>query len=368
MDKIKVGIIGCGKISGIYMENCAKFEALDLVACADLDLNRAQEQAKQYNVPRACTVDELLQDPDIQIVINLTIPAAHAEVCLKVLEAGKHVYVEKPLAVTREEGLAVLAAARERGLMVGSAPETFFGAGIQTALKLIQDGAIGRPVSAAAFMMSRGHEFWHPDPEFYYAKGGGPMFDMGPYYLTALIQLLGPIKRIAGMTGKALEQRTITSEKKYGQNIPVEVPTHVTGTLEFAQGAIATLTTSFDIFGGSTLPPIEIHGTEGTLLVPDPNTFGGPVKFRRIGEEVWTEVPLLPGYAENSRGIGPADMASALLHGRPHRATGELAYHVLEAMWGFHDASDTGTFYRMQSTCTPPAALPLNLKPYHLDE
>lgn len=295
MDKIKVGIIGCGKISGIYMENCAKFEVLDLVACADLDVNRAREQAKQYHIPRASSVDELLQDPDIQIVINLTIPAAHAEVCLKALEAGKHVYVEKPLAVTREEGKAVLEAARQRGLMVGSAPETFFGAGIQTALKLIQDGAIGRPVSAAAFMMSRGHEFWHPDPEFYYAKGGGPMFDMGPYYLTALIQLLGPIKRIAGMTGKALERRTITSEKKYGQSIDVEIPTHVTGTLEFAQGAIVTLTTSFDIFGGSTLPPIEIHGTEGTLLVPDPNSFGGPVKLRRIGEEAWTEVPLLSG-------------------------------------------------------------------------
>lgn len=367
MEKIKVGIIGCGKISGIYMENCRKFTELELAACADLDLSRAREQAERYGIPRVCTVEELLGDPDISIVINLTIPAAHAEVCLKALEAGKHVYVEKPLAVTREDGLAILEAARRRGLLVGSAPETFFGAGIQTALKLIRDGVIGRPVSATAFMLGRGHEHWHPDPEFYYAKGGGPMFDMGPYYLTALIQLLGPIRRIAGITGKALAERTITSEKKHGQRVPVEVPTHVAGTLEFAEGAIATLITSFDVFGGSTLPPIEIHGTEGTLLVPDPNTFGGPVKYRRLGETEWTEAPLLPGYAENSRGIGPADMAAALLRSRPHRASGELAYHVLEAMWGFHDSSDSGRYYEMQSTCTPPAPLPADLEPYSLD-
>ncbi|KFN10153.1 MAG: Gfo/Idh/MocA family oxidoreductase [Paenibacillus macerans] len=367
MEKIKVGIIGCGKISGIYMENCRKFAELELAACADLDLSRAREQAERYGIPRVCTVEELLGDPDIAIVINLTIPAAHAEVCLKALEAGKHVYVEKPLAVTREDGLTILETARRRGLLVGSAPETFFGAGIQTALKLIRDGAIGRPVSATAFMMSRGHEHWHPDPEFYYAKGGGPMFDMGPYYLTALIQLLGPIRRIAGITGKALAERTITSEKKRGQRVPVEVPTHVAGTLEFAQSAIATLITSFDVFGGSTLPPLEIHGTEGTLLVPDPNTFGGPVKYRRLGATEWTEAPLLPGYAENSRGIGPADMAAALLRGRPHRASGELAYHVLEAMWGFHDSSDSGRYYEMQSTCTPPAPLPADQEPYHLD-
>lgn len=367
MKKIKVGIIGCGKISGIYMENCPKFEVLDLVACADLDLNRAREQAAAYGIPRACSVEELLADPEIGIVINLTIPKVHAEVSLKALQAGKHVYVEKPLAVSLEEGRQVLEEARSRGLMVGCAPETFFGAGIQTALKLVEDGVIGRPVSATAFMMSRGHEFWHPDPEFYYAPGGGPMFDMGPYYLTALVQLLGPIARIAGITGMALPERTITSEKKFGSRIPVEVPTHVAGTLEFEGGAIATLVTSFDIFGGSSLPPIEIHGTEGSLLVPDPNTFGGPVKYRRTGEDRWTEQPLLPGYEGNTRGIGPADMAHALLGGRPHRASGELAYHVLEAMWAFHDSSDSGRYHEMQSRCRKPAALPLGLEPYTLD-
>ncbi|MFF2015531.1 Gfo/Idh/MocA family protein [Paenibacillus sp. NPDC058177] len=367
MDKVKVGIIGCGKISGIYMENCNKFEILELVACADMNLERAREQAQQYNIPRVYTTDELLADPEIEIVINLTIPAAHAEICLRALEAGKHVYVEKPLAVTREEGRKVLETAKAKGLLVGSAPETFFGSGIQTSLKLIEDGVIGRPMAATSFMMSRGHENWHPDPEFYYAAGGGPMFDMGPYYLTALVQLLGPISAVAGMTGKALAERTITSEKKAGQKIPVDIPTHVAGTLQFAEGAIATLITSFDVFGGSDLPHIEIYGTEGTIQVPDPNNFGGPVKFRRIGESEWSEQPLLPGYDQNTRGIGPADMAYAIRTGRPHRASGELAYHVLEAMWAFHDSSDSRSFYTMESTCSRPAALPVGLTPYTLD-
>ncbi|MEF3352837.1 Gfo/Idh/MocA family oxidoreductase [Paenibacillus sp. GYB006] len=368
MEKVKVGIIGCGKISGIYMENCSKFEILELVACADLDLDRAKEQAATYQIPRALTVPELLADPEIELVINLTIPAVHASVCLEALEAGKHVYVEKPLAVTREEGKQVLDRAAELGLLVGCAPETFFGTGIQTALKMIEEGRIGTPVSAAAFMMSRGHEHWHPDPEFYYAAGGGPMFDMGPYYLTALIQLLGPIASITGMTSAALEEREITSEKKRGQKVKVDIPTHVTGLIRFQGGAVASIITSFDIFGGSTLPNMEIHGTKGTLLVPDPNTFGGPVKWRGVGDSEWTEVPLIPGYDRNTRGIGPADMAYAIRSGRSHRASGELAYHVLEAMWAFHDASSEGKHYTMQSTCETPKPLPTDLPLYTLDQ
>lgn len=367
MNKMKVGIIGCGKISGIYMENCHRFDILELYAVADLDQGRAEEQAVAFNVPHVYSVDEILADPEIELIINLTIPGVHADVCLSALEAGKHVYVEKPLAVTREQGQAVLDLAHQKGLLVGCAPETFFGSGIQTSLKLIEDGVIGSPVAATAFMMSRGHEHWHPDPEFYYAVGGGPMFDMGPYYLTALVQLLGPIAAISGMTGKAMDQRTITSEKKRGQTIPVDIPTHVAGLLRFKQGAVGTLITSFDIFGGSTLPPIEVYGTQGTLQVPDPNTFGGPVRYRLLGEQEWTEVPLLPGYQENTRGIGVADMAYAIRSGRPHRASGELAYHVLEAMWAFHDSSDQQTVYPMQSTCLRPAALPENLPLYTLD-
>ena len=193
------------------------------------------------------------------------------------------------------------------------------------------------------------------------------MFDMGPYYLTALVQLLGPIRAVAGITGTALQERTITSEKKAGQKIPVDVPTHVAGTLQFQSGVIATMITSFDIFGGSDLPQIEIYGTEGTVQVPNPNTFGGPVRYRRIGEAEWTEQQLLPGYAENTRGIGPADMASAIRSGRSHRANGEMAYHVLEAMWAFHDSSDAQHFYEMQSTCTPPEPMAQGLASYVLD-
>ncbi|EHB67123.1 MULTISPECIES: Gfo/Idh/MocA family oxidoreductase [Paenibacillus] len=368
MNKVKAGIIGCGKISGIYMENCQKFDILELKACSDIDRSRAEEQAAHYGIPHVYTTEELLADPEIEIVINLTIPALHAKITLDALQAGKHVYVEKPLAVTREEGLVVLETAREKGLLVGCAPETFLGAGIQTALKLVRDGKIGTPIAATAFMMSRGHEFWHPDPEFYYAAGGGPMFDMGPYYLTALVQLLGPIRSVSGMTGKALTERTITSEKKYGQKIQVDIPTHVAGLLRFDNGAIGTLITSFDVFGGSTLPNIEIYGTQGTMLVPDPNTFGGSVKYRLTGESEWTEEPLLPGYDQNTRGIGPADMAYAIRNGRSHRASGELAYHVLEAMWAFHDSSDSGKQYEMKSTCEMPAPLPLDLPLYTLDQ
>ena len=350
MQKIRAGIIGCGNISGIYMENIPKFESLEITACADIDLAKAQQQAAKYQIETACTPEELLSNPDIDFIINLTIPAVHAEVCLQALRSGKHVYVEKPLALTLEQGREVLDTAREKGLLVGSAPDTFLGAGIQTSLKLIREGVIGRPVAAAAFMMSRGHEHWHPDPEFYYAEGGGPMFDMGPYYLTALVQLLGPIRKISGMTSKALEERVISSEKKRGKHIPVAIPTHVAGTLSFDCGAVATMITSFDIFGGSTLPPIEIHGTEGTLLVPDPNSFGGPVKYRKTGEMEWTEAPLIGGFAANSRGLGPADMADAILSGGQHKANGDLAYHVLEAMWAFHKSSDSGVCYEMTST------------------
>lgn len=367
MNKLRVGIIGCGKISSIYFKNCKTYPVLEVVACADLNLARAQDSAEEFGVPKAYSVPELLNDPDIDLIINLTIPAAHASVCIQALEAGKHVYVEKPLAVTREEGRAILAKAKEKGLLVGSAPDTFLGGGIQTCIKLIEDGWIGTPVAASAFMIGRGHEHWHPDPEFYYAKGGGPMFDMGPYYLTALVAMLGPIRRVTGSAKISYPERTILSEPKRGQTIPVETPTHVAGILDFHSGAIGTLITSFDAFGGTTLPRIEIYGSEGTLLVPDPNTFGGPVQLRRHDAKDWQEVPLVHGYTENSRGLGVLDMAHAILGGRINRANGELAYHVLEAMHGFHDASDEGRHYVMQSSCERPAPMPLGLTAGQLD-
>ncbi|MEC1525962.1 Gfo/Idh/MocA family oxidoreductase [Neobacillus niacini] len=362
MEKLKIGIIGCGNISSIYLENCKKFPHLELIACADLDLERAQSQAEKFGVPKALSVDELLSDPDIQLVINLTIPKAHAAVCIQALEAGKHVYTEKPLAVTREEGKQILETAKKKNLLVGSAPDTFLGAGIQTAIHIIEQGEIGEPIGASAFMICRGHEHWHPDPSFYYDFGGGPMFDMGPYYLTALVALLGPIKRISGSTRISYPERTVLSQPKAGTKIEVKIPTHISGVIDFASGVIGNITTSFDAFGGTSLPPIEIYGSEGTLLVPDPNTFGGPVKIRKRDEAEFKEVPLAYGYLENSRGLGVADMAKAILKGRNYRANGELAYHVLEAMHGFHDSSDRGQHYNMESTCSRPESVPYELE------
>lgn len=366
MDKIKVGIIGTGNISGIYFQNGSKFDSMEVVACADLDVERAKAKAVEHGI-RGCSVDELLADPAIQMVINLTIPQAHASVCLQALEAGKHVYVEKPLAVTREEGLQVLELARRKGLLVGSAPDTFLGGGIQTSVKLVEDGWIGTPIGATAFMLSGGHETWHPAPEFYYQQGGGPMFDMGPYYLTALVALLGPIARVTGSTRISYPERTITSQPKFGQKVKVETPTHIAGIMDFVSGPIGTLLTSFDVKGQSTLPRIEVYGSQGTLIVPDPNTFGGPVRIHRAGSNEWSDIPLTHGRAENARGVGAADMARAIQTGRKHRANGEMAYHVLEAMHGFHDASKNGTHYVMKSTCEKPAPLPLGLAEFSLD-
>lgn len=366
MRKLKAGIIGTGNISGIYFQNGRSFEAMELVACADLDVERAKKQGEKHGV-RGCSVEELLADPEIEMVINLTIPAAHAAVNRQALEAGKHVYVEKPFAVTREEALEVLQLAESKGLYVGSAPDTFLGGGIQTCIKLIEDGWIGTPIGATAFMICGGHESWHPSPAFYYEKGGGPMYDMGPYYLTALVAMLGPITRVTGSAAISYPERTITSQPLHGQKVTVDTPTHIAGIMDFASGAIGTLLTSFDVKGGSTLPRIEVYGSGGTLLVPDPNGFGGEVKIWRAGSNEWSAIPLAFGYESNARGVGAADMAKAILTGREHRASGELGYHVLEAMHGFHDASEQGVHYWMKSSCERPKPLPMGLAPNTLD-
>src|SRR5690606_27942644 len=365
MNKIKVGIIGAGNISGIYLENGRKFDSMEVVAIADLDLDRARERAENFSI-KGYSVEELLADPEIQMVINLTIPQAHASVSLQALEAGKHVYVEKPFTVTREEAQQVLALAEKKGLIVGSAPDTFLGGGIQTAVKVIEDGWIGTPISASAFMLSGGHERWHPNPEFYYQVGGGPMFDMGPYYLTAMVAMLGPIRRVTGAANISYPERTITSQPKFGQKIKVEVPTHVAGIIDVADGPLGTIVTSFDTPAHSTLPRIEVHGSHGTLVVPDPNNFGGEVRIHRAGTSEWHNVPLLYGNTENSRGLGAADMAAAIIEGRQHRASGQLGYHVLEAMHGIHDAASEGKHYMMQSSCEKPQLLPLGMRNFQL--
>lgn len=357
---VKVGVVGCGTISAIYLKNAQWLKALDVIACADLFLERAQARAAEFNVPKACTVPELLADPDVEIVLNLTIPNAHAEIALAALAAGKSVYNEKPLAIRREDGQRMLRIAAEKGLRVGCAPDTFLGGGIQTCRNLIDRGAIGEPVAALAFMMNHGPEGWHPDPDFYYQVGAGPMFDMGPYYLTALINLVGPVRRVTGSARITTLERTIGSEPKRGTIIHVNTPTHIAGVMDFVSGAVGTIVTSFDIWG-SNVPRIEVYGTHGSLSVPDPNTFGGPVRLNRAGTREWEDVPLTHGYAENSRGLGIADMAAAMRSGRPHRASGALAYHVLDLMHAFHDASDQGRHIDVESTCERPAPLPVGL-------
>jgi predicted dehydrogenase len=354
-----VGIIGCGNISNAYFRGCKYFNnVVDLRACADLDVDRAKEKAAEWDVPKACSVDELLTDPEISLVVNLTIPAAHAAVDEQILQAGKHPYSEKPFAVEREDGKKVLSLAKAKGLRTGCAPDTFLGGGIQTCIKLINDGWIGTPVAATAFMLSSGPESWHPNPIFYYQRGGGPMFDMGPYYLTALISILGPVQRISGSARITRTERVATGESTYGLKIPVETPTHVAAVLDFASGPIGTLVTSFDVHSHN-LPNIEVYGTEGSIRVPDPNCFGGPVLVNRAGSNEWKEVPILHGSTEPGRGTGVADMAAAIKAGRPHRVNGEMAYHVLDLMHGVHDASAEGRHITVESTCEKPAPLGL---------
>ena len=356
-DATKVGIMGCGKISGIYLENSAKLDGLEVVACADLMPERAQSQAEAHGVPKAYTPDELLGDPEVEVVLNLTVPAVHAEVSMAALGAGKHVYTEKPLAVDLEDGRRMLDFAGERCLLVGCAPDTFLGGGLQTCRKLIDEGAIGEPVAATAVMMSHGPEDWHPDPDFFYQPGAGPMFDIGPYYLTALATLIGPVRRVSGSARATFPERTITSDPLAGTAIKVNTPTHVAGVLDFESGAVGTLVTSFDVWTGDHYR-LEIYGSGGTLSLPDPNTFGGPVRLWRSGLDSWTDVPLTHPHTANSRGIGLADMALALRSGGPHRASGELGYHVLEVIHASLDSSETGRHVAVESNFERPAPLP----------
>lgn len=363
----KVGVIGCGNIAHAYFGTNDRFDFLEIAACADLDVERAKKAAAEFNIARGCSVEELLADDEISTVINLTIPAAHGPVMLRALQNGKNVYTEKPFTVSRLEAQEVIAYAGGKGLRVGSAPDTFLGGGIQTCRKLIDDGWIGAPIAATAFMVGRGAENWHPNPEFFYKPGGGPMFDMGPYYLTALVNLLGPVRRVTGSARISFPERLITSQPLHGTKIHVETETHIAGVMDFQNGAIGTLVTSFDAYPGD-LPIIEIYGTHGTLSVPDPNTFGGPVRLRRNGDPEWKEVPLSHGYSEQARGIGAADMIYAIKTGRQHRANHELAYHVLDLMHAFHDSSREGKHIELESSCERPAALPLGLRDGQLDD
>ena len=364
--RIRVGIVGCGKIAEQYFPGCRRYDVLDVVACADLDLARARARAAEYQVPRACSVAELLADPAIDLVVNLTVPQAHVEVNEAALRAGKHVYVEKPFALHPAEGRRILELARSRGLLIACAPDTFLGGGIQAARQAIDDGAIGEPFSAMAFWLRRGHESWHPAPQFYYQPGGGPMLDMGPYYLTALVALLGPVTQVCGFARQTFAERTITSQPLAGTKIPVEVPTHYLGTLGFASRAVASIAVSFDVVP-YPFPHIVVCGTAGTLEVPDPNRFDGQVRLRRHGEADFAPVASTHS-TDRGRGTGVADLAYSILRReRPVRASGDLANHVLEVMKAFDEASDTQRTVTIASTPARPPGLPVGLGANELD-
>ncbi len=358
---VGVGIIGAGVISEIYLKNCTEvFENLTPIGVADLVPERARARADEFGV-EAMTVDELIAHPEIEIVIDLTIPAAHGEVARKILEAGKSAYNEKPLAVDRDEAKALVELATERGLLVGGAPDTFLGGGLQTARQALDAGRIGEPVAASAQFLGRGMEMWHPDPYFFFQPGAGPLFDVGPYYLTALASMLGPVAAVAGFARASFPERTVTAKgPKTGDVIPVNTPTHFATSLQFESGVIGSLQASFDVWETRERQTIlTIYGSEGTLHLPDPNTFGGPVTLVKPDSRETEELPLTHGYTENSRGIGVSDMARALRGGtEPARASGEMAAHVVDIMVSSLEAADSGNVVELSTTMTRPAPLP----------
>jgi predicted dehydrogenase len=342
MESVGIGVIGCGNICGQYLTAARSFPVLDIRAIADRDPAAAERRSAEFGVP-AVSVEALLADPAVEIVLNLTVPNAHVAVGRQVVAAGKHVYSEKPLGTAFAEAAELVAEAGRRGLRVGCAPDTFLGGSHQAARAYLDAGHLGQPVGGTAFFMCPGHERWHPNPDFYYKPGGGPMLDMGPYYITDLVNLLGPVARVAGMAPVPRRARPILSEPRAGEIIEVEVPTHVAGTLAFVNGAVVSITVSFDVPGHRHLP-LEIYGTEASLVVPDPNWFGGEVSVLPRGGE-WTDVAVdLPWTDANYRSLGLADMAAAIREGRPHRASGELALHVLEVMEAFGTSAESGRF------------------------
>ncbi|WP_221583623.1 Gfo/Idh/MocA family protein [Microbacterium sp. G2-8] len=339
-----IGIVGLGVISRQYLDTLATHPGVRIVATGDLDRARAEAVASGIPGCRALSVDELVADPEVQTVINLTIPAAHAEVALAALAAGTDVFGEKPLAATLPDARRVLAATGPA--WAGSAPDTVLGTGIQTARAVVDAGGIGRPVSAVATWVSSGHEAWHPHPDFYYRDGGGPLLDMGPYYLTTLFHLLGPVARVFGASSRPRAVRTIGSGPRAGEEIPVEIDTHVTGVLEHTGGAVSTVTFSFDA-AGTDAAPLEIHGETGTLSVPDPNGFGGEVRVRRPRDPQWAPVDERAGYEDAGRGIGVIDH----LRTGSGRASGEVALHVLEIMTALGESARSGQ--RIDLTTAP---------------
>jgi predicted dehydrogenase len=361
MNRLRVGIIGAGNISGIYCENLTKFPSIDLIAISDVDEPKAAAQAEKYGI-RSMSVDNLLASTDVDLILNITIPKAHGDVAIQALNAGKHVYNEKPLAINREDCQRMLAIAATKGLRVGCAPDTFLGAGHQRVRELIDSGVIGVPVAVHGYMTSRGVESWHPNPDFFYKPGAGPMLDMGPYYLTAFVNMFGPIQRLASITRTTFDERTITSEPLKGQTIKVETPTTFVTALQFAGGVIGQLTTSFDTHSFPGQPNIVVYGSEGTLVVPDPNSFNGwnesssKIILRDNKGDEHVYISDLP-FKANSRGVGILDMAHAIAEQRDHRASGALAFHVLDTMLAAIESSDESKFIAPSTQPNRPALI-----------
>lgn len=373
--EFRVGLIGTGQISDIYLKNCATFNGLDIVACGSLDMEESRAKAAKHEIPAIAAPDDIIANPEIDVILNLTIPAAHAEISLKSLGAGKHVYSEKPFVTDLADGRRVLALAEEKGLLVGNAPDTFLGGRWQTVRKVLDKGMIGDPTGVAAFVPTHGVERHHPNPDFYYATGGGPLMDLGPYYLTAMVFLLGPVARVAGMSRCAFSERMIENGPRYGSMMPVEVDTHCLGLIEFESGLIGQIMVSFDVWESET-PRLEIYGTEGTLCIPDPdpihgaNIYHGPVWYRTRAESRWTMQPRPNAPAEwrvaenthglnyDARGIGLADLVDAIRKGRTPRANGVLSYHVTEVIGGMLESPRIGRFVEIESRCDRPETMP----------
>lgn len=361
-----VGIIGCGSISNSYLELAPQFKGFTIRACADLNMEAATKLAAQHDGLTARSIEDLLTSNDIDIIVNLTVPSAHYKVSTQILQAGKHVYSEKPFVLTLEEGQALQALAAKKGLRIGSAPDTFLGGSHQHARALIDQGAIGKVISGTCHVMSRGMEHWHPNPDFFFKAGGGPVLDIGPYYITNLIQLIGPITSVIAKSAIPNKQRLITSEPRNGDLIEVETPTTIHAVLEFANGALITLGASWDVQKHQH-SPIEVYGSKGSLYIPDPNFFGGQLTMTEGPNEVlpatWEHPFSIPNQIHgdkalaNYRTAGLADMIQAIHADRPHRCSQELALHAVEVMLAILRAGETGQQIHISTTCERPAAL-----------
>jgi predicted dehydrogenase len=357
---VGVAVIGAGNISKQYLDNLTVFPDLKVHVIADLFEEAAAARAKEYGIPEWGGVDKALNHPDVDIIVNLTIPAAHVEVATAAVNAGKHVWTEKPFSLDRESGLGLLKTADAAGLRLGCAPDTFLGAGLQTALRIIQRGDIGTPLTAMTTFQTPGPESWHPNPAFLFQHGAGPLFDMGPYYLTTLIQAFGSIRKVAAVGSKSKDVRVIGSGPKAGEEFTVEVPTHVSAMAQFESGASSHSVFSFES-PRARMGFVEITGTEATISLPDPNYFDGDIKLWRAGDEDWTTIPAT-GPA-NGRGLGVLDMARSIRAGVPHRATGELAYHVLDAMVSINESMESGAFVDVASNAPLSEPIPEDWAP-----